>query len=128
ASRGKYGKNRDKVLLYCRSCGHRFAATRDTPLFGAHLSPEQTGRIIYLAAKGVGIRATGRLLGLSKNTVKLALEKIGGHCRNVYCALMRDLQLDESQLDDLWTFVKRKRLLAGSKPGGVNGKPGSGKP
>jgi hypothetical protein len=38
--RGTYGKNKDKVLLYCRTCGKRFGTTQGSPLFGAHLSSE----------------------------------------------------------------------------------------
>ncbi len=35
--RGKYGKDKTKDLLYCRTCGKRFASTRATAFFGLHL-------------------------------------------------------------------------------------------
>lgn len=31
AVRGKYGKDRSRDLLYCRTCGKRFAATHARP-------------------------------------------------------------------------------------------------
>ena len=38
AVRGKYGKDKSRDLLYCRTCGIRFASTHDSALFGLHLS------------------------------------------------------------------------------------------
>jgi transposase-like protein len=107
ASRGKYGKEQDKVLLYCRTCGKRFAATRDTPLFGAHLPISKVHQIIHLAAEGVSVRATARFLGLAKNTANLAIVKVGEHCQNAYRSLTKDPQMNEAQLDELWAFVKK---------------------
>jgi hypothetical protein len=44
--RGKYGKDKTKDLLYCRTCGKRFASTRATAFFGLHLSDEKIEQII----------------------------------------------------------------------------------
>jgi len=38
AFRGKYGKEKTKDLLYCRTCGQRFASTRTTAFFGLHFA------------------------------------------------------------------------------------------
>jgi transposase-like protein len=111
AYRGKYGKDRDKDLLYCKTCGKRFASTQNTPLFGSHLSIMQVHQIIHHAAEGVSVRATARLLGLDKATVNLTIVKVGEHCQRIYRELMSSLRLTEVQLDELWTFVKKKRLL-----------------
>ena len=43
--RGKYGKDKTKDLLYCRTCGKRFASTRATAFFGLHLSDEKIEQI-----------------------------------------------------------------------------------
>jgi transposase-like protein len=110
AYRGKYGKNHDKALLYCRTCGKRFASTQNTPLFGSHLSIQQVHQIIRHAAEGVSVRATARLLGLDKATVNLIIVKVGEHCQRIYRELMSSLKLTEVQLDESWTFVKKKRL------------------
>jgi transposase-like protein len=124
--RGKYGKNKDKPLLYCRSCGKRFAETQSSPIFGAHLSIEQIHQIIHHAAEGVGVRATARLLGLSKTTVNQVILKVGAHCVEIMTELMRSLQLTEVQLDELWTFVKKKLQKTKTKENVNLEKPGSG--
>jgi hypothetical protein len=128
AYRGAYGKNRDKALLYYRTCGKKFAATRDSPLFGTHLPVQQVHQIIHHAAEGTSVRATARLLGLTKNTVNLAILKDAEHCQKVYRSLMRDLNLNEVQLDELWTFVKEKRLLTKGMSSGAKERPVSGQP
>ena len=48
AVRGKYGKDKSRDLLYCRTCGKRFAATRHSALFGLHLSAETIRQIIHI--------------------------------------------------------------------------------
>jgi hypothetical protein len=44
--RGKYGKNKSRDLLYCRTCGKRFASTQASELFGLHLPAETIRQII----------------------------------------------------------------------------------
>lgn len=112
AIRGKYGKDNNRDLLYCRTCGKRFAATQASALFGLHLSDESIRQIIHHAAEGVGVRATARLLDLDKDTVNRVILRAGEHCANVLSELLRSLKLTEAQLDELWTFVKKRKVLA----------------
>lgn len=129
AVRGKYGKDKSRDLLYCRTCGKRFAATRSTALFGLHVSPERVRQIIHHAAEGVGVRATARLLGMDKDTVNRVILRAGEHCARVLSELLTSLELTEAQLDELWTFVKKRKVLAAPKTVRTNtGKRGSGQP
>lgn len=113
--RGKYGKDKTRELLYCRTCGKRFAPTRATAFFGLHLSDEQIGQIIHHAAEGVGVRATSRLLDINKDTVNRVILRAGEHCEMVLSSLLRSLKLSEAQLDELWAFVKKRKILAEKK-------------
>jgi hypothetical protein len=115
AIRGKYGKDKDKDLLYCRTCGKRFASRRGTAFFGLHLSDDKIAQIIHHAAEGVGVRATSRLLDINKDTVNRVILRAGEHCEIVLSNLLRSLKLKEAQLDELWAFVKKRNLLSKSK-------------
>lgn len=115
AVRGKYGKEKDKDLFYCRTCGQRFASTRATAFFGLHLSDEKIAQIIHHAAEGVGVRATARLLDINKDTVNRVILRAGEHCELVLSNLLRSLKLKEAQLDELWAFVKKRNLLTKKK-------------
>lgn len=129
AIRGKYGKDKNRDLLYCRTCGKRFASTRASAMFGLHLPAETIRQIIHHAAEGVGVRATARLLGLDKDTVNRVILRAGEHCARVLSSLLTSLQLDETQLDELWTFVKKRKVLVTKKTlSASTDKPGSGRP
>ena len=115
AVRGKYGKDKCRDLLYCRTCGKRFASTQASALFGLHLQAETIRQIIHHAAEGVGVRATARLLELDKDTVNRVILRAGEHCANVLSGLLTSLKLTEVQLDELWAFVKKRKVLAAPK-------------
>lgn len=126
--RGKYGKDKNRDLLYCRTCGKRFAASRASALFGLHLPAEKIRQIIHHAAEGVGVRATARLLGLDKDTVNRVILRAGEYCASVLSGLLASLQLTEAQLDELWTLVKKRKVLAPPEILKTStGKPGSGR-
>jgi transposase-like protein len=112
AFRGKYGKDKCRDLLYCRTCGKRFASTQASALFGLHLPAEAIRQIIHHAAEGTGVRATARLLDLDKDTVNRVILRAGEHCANVLSGLLTSLNLTEVQLDELWSFVKKRKVLA----------------
>lgn len=126
--RGKYGKDKTKDLLYCRTCGKRFASTRATAFFGLHLPDEKIEQIIHHAAEGVGVRSTARLLGIDKDTVNRVILRAGEHCELVLSSLLRSLKLKETQLDELWSFVKKRKILPNKSLKKNLGKSGSGQP
>lgn len=109
--RGKYGKDLSRNLLYCRTCGKRFAETHATAFFGLRLPVEKISQIIHHAAEGVGVRATARLLCLDKDTVNRVILVAGEHCARVLSNLLTSLHLTEVQLDELWAFVKKRNVL-----------------
>ena len=115
AVRGKYGKDKSRDLLYCRTCGKRFAATHASAMFGLHLSAETIRQIIHHAAEGVGVRATARLLAMDKDTVNRVILRAGEHCAHVLSGLLTSLELTEVQLDELWSFVKKRKILVAPK-------------
>ena len=98
--------------INCRTCGKRFASTRATAFFGLHLSDDKIEQIIHHAAEGVGVRATARLLNINKDTVNRVILRAGEHCELILSNLLRSLKLKETQLDELWSFVKKRNVLA----------------
>jgi transposase-like protein len=71
SKRGFYGVNKDRILLYCRTCGKRFSSTYGSSISGLHLPPDKILSIIHHAVEGNSVRGTARLLKLDKDTVKL---------------------------------------------------------
>ena len=113
--RAIYGKERRRLLV-CSTCKKRFAETRCTVFFGTKYSRETIRQILLHVAEGVGVRATARLLGLSKDAVNRIILVAGEHCARVTQNLLTDLNLTEVQLDELWVFIKKNKARRRWKP------------
>jgi IS1 family transposase len=86
-------------LIWARS-GTAYAGIR---------TPEATYRLgATLLAEGLAIRATGRILEVDKDTVGQWVPRLGQHCQRVMAYFFRNLHITECQLDELWTFVRKK--------------------
>lgn len=113
--RAIYGKERRRLLV-CSTCKKRFAETRCTVFFGTKYSRETIRQILLHVAEGVGVRATARLLGLSKDAVNRIILIAGEHCARVLQNLLTDLNVTEVQLDELWVFIKKNKARRRWKP------------
>ncbi len=103
----QYGPKK-RWMLRCSTCKSRFSETKGTPLENAKLSATIIGQILRTTAEGNGVRATGRLVGVSKNATNRIILKVGSHCSKVLQDLLHDLELTEVQLDELWSFIEKK--------------------
>ena len=106
----RYGKNKT-YLLRCKTCNKRFSENRNTIFMHSNYSKETIQRIILAVAECNSIRGTGRILSLDKNAVNRVVFKAGEHCEVILQNLIRDLCLNECQLDELWTFIKKRKLF-----------------
>ena len=102
-----YGADR-KTLYRCRSCGKTFSETRGTFFFGLQTPREKVLNALSMVVEHGGIRATARAMGVDKDTVQSWVERAGLHAEEVSAYLIVECQMSESQLDALWTFVKKK--------------------
>ena len=78
------GKDRRRRLLYCRTCKARFSERKGTPLFGSQLSEDQALSLFEHLAERTGVRATGRLVKVNRNTVVRYARLAGGHARQLH--------------------------------------------
>ena len=102
-----YGADR-RVIYLCRECRQTFSENRGTFFFGLITPREKVLTALKMIAEGGGIRATGRAIGVDKDTVQRWVERAGKHSEEVSAYLTVDCHLSEAQLDALWTFVKKK--------------------
>ena len=110
---GTYTTKKDEVrqMLKCNICNDRFSETKNTIFFGSHYSSETIKQIISCTVEGNGIRSTSRILELSKDSVNKIVLKAGNHAQKVLSDLLHSLHLSECQLDELWSFVQKKKLF-----------------
>jgi LacI family transcriptional regulator len=84
----RYGKDKQRRLLYCRTCKARFSERKGTPLFGSQLTDEQALSIFEHLAERNGVRATARLVKVNRNTVVRYCRLAGGHARQLHDELV----------------------------------------
>ena len=105
---GCYGEHQTQ-LLKCKVCGRRFSARRGTPLFGLKADAEIFYDVIACLAEGNGVRATARIKKVDKDTVTAWLDRASQHIEAVSRYLMVNLHFEAVQLDEFWSFVKKKK-------------------
>lgn len=105
-----YGKNKTP-LLRCRSCGKRFSSNKETPFFHLHLTSKTLGNVITAFSKGKSIREAAIASGISKDTAWRVLDRASKHCNILVDELLKDLNLEDSQLEDLWNFIRKCKGL-----------------
>jgi len=102
----RHGEKRQ--LYRCNVCGKTFSETAGTPFFGLKTPMHTVCTALLELAEGLGIRAVARIHGVKPDTVLLWLRRAGEHCEQVSDYMMREMEVTQVQMDELWTFVRRK--------------------
>ena len=84
----RYGPDKARRMLRSRACKARFSERKGTPLFGSHLPPEKAISILHHITEGNGIRKTGRLVGVNRETVARYGRKAGAHASALHDELV----------------------------------------
>jgi IS1 family transposase len=100
-------------LYQCQVCGKSFSETAGTVFFGLKVPTKTVCIALQELAEGLGVRAVARIHGVKPDMVLDWLRKAGQHCERLSEYMMHDLELDQIQVDELWTFVhKKERMLS----------------
>lgn len=82
------GAEKQYRILQCRTCGARFSERKGTPLYRSHL-PEQTAvSILEHLDEGCGVRQTGRLVRVHRDTVMRYGRLAGQHAHGAHDQLV----------------------------------------
>lgn len=110
--RRRYGEESTQLLYECTTCGCTFSLRRNTPLHGVRVPEETFFLVVTCLGEGNGIRATARIAGLKTDTVMTIQDRVGKHVERAFNHHLRDLHPREVQLDELWSFLKKKEKNA----------------
>ncbi len=104
-----YGKSRQGRQRYqCKSCRRVFNEQKGTLFYGKRTAAEDIIEALAMLAEGMGIRATARVKGVKPDTVSAWLREAASQAQQIEQVLLQDYELSASQIDALWTFVRRK--------------------
>jgi IS1 family transposase/transposase-like protein len=99
------GKRR---IFLCRACKTTFSETRDTVFFDLRTSEEKVMMALKMLLVKVGLSDIGFVLGVTEETVLMWLERAAQKVQEINTHLLRELPVTEVQLDEMWSFIKRK--------------------
>lgn len=123
----KKGKNRvGHQQYYCFHCKSFFVETKGTPLYHKHLSEKEVIKICRLLVEKNGIRSIERVTGHHRDTIGRLLEDLAAHAAAVNDYLLREVKLDEFEVDEMWATVKKnkRRLSPEARRGLTKAMPG----
>ena len=100
-----------RQLYRCNVCEQPFAETAGTPFFALKTSLQTVCTALQELAEGLGIRAVARIHGTEPDTVLEWLQRAGQHCERLSEYMLQDLHVTQVQLDELWTFVRKKERM-----------------
>ena len=83
-----YGPNKQRRVLRCATCKARFSERKGTVLFGATLPEEKILSVLEHIDEGCGVRETGRLVGVHRDTVMRYSRLAGNHAHEVHDELV----------------------------------------
>ena len=100
--------------LRCATCNTRFSARQGTIFYNLKTDEEKVLTALKMLSERNSARATARTLGTNEDTVLKWLAKASQHAAEVSELLVRKLAVSQAQLDEMWSYVGKKRRA--SKP------------
>jgi transposase-like protein len=99
------GKRR---IFLCNACETTCSETRDTVFFDLRTPEEKVMMALKMLLVKVGLSDIGFVLGVTEETVLMWLERAAQKAHEMNAHLLSDLPVTEVQLDEMWSFIKRK--------------------
>jgi hypothetical protein len=103
---------RDEQRYRCTTCGHTFAATRDTPYFRRRHARALVTVVVTLLCHGCSLRAIVAAFGLDERRVATWWKRAGQHCERLYIHLLQTgrVDLEHVQPDQLCVKLAGRRV------------------
>jgi transposase-like protein len=106
----KKGLNAKGIQMFkCKICGRRFPESKGTVFYNRHLTEEQIILICKLLVEKNGIRAIERIMEIHRDTISSLIEDLSIHAREVSEFLIKNIGLSQIEVDEMWSFVKKKK-------------------
>ena len=78
------GPDKQRRVLACRTCRRRFSERKGTALYRCKLPEDKALSVLQHLQESCGVRQTGRLVGVNKNTVVRLAVVAGQHAKDVH--------------------------------------------
>ena len=92
----------------CRGCGRSFRATTGTPVAHLKTPVDEIARSLLVVLRRGSLRAAEEITGHKYETIGQWLRRAGRHAAALTAVLVHDLHLTEVEVDEFWSFVRKK--------------------
>ncbi len=103
------GKRR---IFQCKMCGTQFAETRDTVFFNLRTPEEKVIIVLKLLLCRVELSSISFALGVTEETMLAWLRRAAEKAEEINQHLLCEVAVTQVQLDELWSFIRRKQATA----------------
>jgi transposase-like protein len=102
------GTLKGRQRYHCRGCGACFGETQGTPMYRLRTPPEEVGRALLVVMRRGSLRAAEEITGHKYETIGRWLRLAAEHAEALTEVLVHDLELSALEVDEFWSFVRRK--------------------
>lgn len=99
------GSTRGHPRLQCKACRKSFGWTHGTPMYRLRTPAREIARTLLIVMRRGSLRAAEEISGHKYETIKEWLLLASDHAEAITQALVRDLELGETEVDAFWSFV-----------------------
>jgi IS1 family transposase/transposase-like protein len=108
------GKRR---IFRCSKCEHPFSETRDTVFFDLRTPEEKVMMALKMLLVKVALSDISFVLGVTEETVLEWLRRAAQKAHEINGHLLRELPVTQVQLDEMWSFIRRKQAQQAAPDG-----------
>lgn len=109
----QFGTQQNGTKRYrCKDCGRTFARTINTPFFRKHFEKKEIIQICKMFSEKTSFRAIARITEHHLDTIRAIATAIAKHCKKFNEYFIKELKLTPIEVDEMWSFVKKKKKIA----------------
>ncbi len=103
------GSHRGRQRYYCRTCQTYFGETQGTPMYGLKMPASEVAQALLIVMRRGSLRAAEEITGHTYETISVWLKRTATHAEALTQVLASDLHLNQVEIDEFWSFVRKKR-------------------
>lgn len=109
------GSSNGRRRYQCRGCGRFFGATEGTPMYRLHTPAAEVAHALLIVMRRGSLRAAEEITGHKYETIGQWLRRASEHAEALTAILTQELHLSTVEIDEFWSFVRKKRCSRGSQ-------------
>jgi len=107
--------NSDSKQVYCNICKNHWVITKNTFFYQLKTPINVILKVLYSLSEGMGVRAIRRADGVCNETIQDWILRASMHIELLTNYLQKDMHLSQCQIDEFWSFIKKKKKTLPSK-------------